>query len=411
MIGFGCHSRCPRVPPQLVGGGVVAVLLTFMLLGCASHPVFVPATENLAPLQLPQKNLYAHEVSSSVPDFDLLAVDDGMRDFVRNYADTVYNPRVKLLTLSRAVKSPAILDVQYAPFAEGSAIETFHRGTANCLAFANLFVALAREAGLNANYQWQEVRPQWSRTSDRVQVGLHVNVNVQMSDGASFTVDIDPTPARRITGTRVLSDAEAEALYYNNIAMAALAEGDLETAWMYLISALERASDLSVLWVNLGALYRANDQHRDAEASYLQALALDSRAHSAMTNLAILYGLEGRLKERAFWLDKIDYHRQTNPYYHAWLGDEATAQGDLTLALERYDEAVRLMPSDSSLLYARGVVYYRLNDLEGALSNMRQALDLATRQTDVSFYEIEMARIREEQRKRSVAGRQLSRSS
>lgn len=396
--------------PTCVGVCTVVALLLATLPGCANHSV-TPATDHLAPLQLQHKTLYFHEAAARVPELHLLTVDDAMKAFVRHYTEDVYNPKVKLLTLHRAVVSPGILDVQYDVFAEGSAIETFHRGTANCLSFANLFVALAREAGLKANYQWQELRPQWNRASDRVQVGLHVNVVLRMPDGGQFVVDIDPSPSRVIAGSKELTDSEAQALHYNNIAMAALADGDLETSWNNLARALDTSPDLALLWINLGALYRTNGQHRDAESSYMKALALDSQAHSAMTNLAILYGLEGRQEERAFWLDKIDYYRQINPYYHAWRGEEAADQGEFALALEHYDEAVRLMPSDSTLFYARGLVYYRLNDFEGALSDIRQALMVATRRTEISFYETEMARIKKELRQKSLTRRQLSQRS
>ncbi|MEM1155673.1 MAG: transglutaminase domain-containing protein, partial [Pseudomonadota bacterium] len=396
--------------PLVVGASTSSLLLLMTLLGCANHS-HVSSTHTFAPLQLPHKTLYFHEGSTKLPELNLLAMDDAMKAFVLRYTEDVHKPGMKVRTLLRALRSPGILDLQYEAFAEGSAIETFHRGTANCLSFANLFVALSRKAGLQANYQWQEVRPQWNRANERVQVGLHVNVVVRMRDGSEVVVDIDPRSSPIVDGSRLLTDTEAEALHLNNVAMAAFADKDLESTWNYLVGALEKAPDLSLLWINLGALYRSNDQHRDAEASYMQALALDSQAHSAMTNLAILYGLEGRDEERAFWLDKIEYHRQTNPYYHAWRGEEAVGEGDLAMALAHYDEAVRLMPSDSALLHARGVIYYQLGDFGAALSNIRQALSVASRRRDIAFYEVEIARIQEEQQRTSIANSQLSRSS
>tara|TARA_R110001599_G_scaffold353885_1_gene602456 strand:- start:29253 stop:30458 length:1206 start_codon:yes stop_codon:yes gene_type:complete len=391
------HIRRDR-RPRSVGWLGFIVSLTLTLAGCASSSRDSPDISSLNPLQLDRGQLTVADAAGRVSMPELLSVDEPMREFVQHYTGGLNNSRLKLMSLHEAVRGAGSLGVQYDPFAEGSAREVFRRGTANCLSFASLFIALAREAGLEAHYQWQEVRPQWSKISDRVQVGLHVNVVVRMRDGKRFMVDIDPLPARDITGSQQLTDTEAEALFYNNISMAALADGDLETSWNYLVRALQMSPDMSLLWVNLGALYRTNDQHRDAEQSYLQALVLDFREHSAMTNLAVLYGLEGREEEQDYWLEKLDVHREANPYYHAWRGEEAAATGDWELALRHYNRAVALLPNDSNLLFARGVVYYQLNDLDDAASNIKKAIEFATLNTDVDFYKDELTKVRRAQR-------------
>ena len=383
--------------PRSAGWRCFIVSLTLTLVGCATSSRDSPAISSLSPLQLDRTTLTVAEVAGRVSMPDLLSLDEPMREFVQRHTGDLHNSRLKLMSLHEAVRGPDSLGVQYDPFAEGTAREVFHRGTANCLSYANLFVALAREAGLEAHYQWQEVRPQWSKVRDRIQVGLHVNVVVRLRTGKRFMVDIDPLPSRDITGSQELTDAEAEALFYNNTAMAALADGDLETSWNYLVRALQVAPDMAHLWVNLGALYRTNGQHRDAEQSYLQALSLDFREHSAMTNLAVLYGIEGREAEQEYWLEKLDVHREANPYYHAWRGEEAAATGDWEIALGHYNRAVALLPNDSNLLFARGVVYYQLNDLDDAARNIKKAIEFATLNTDVEFYEDELAKVRRAQ--------------
>ena len=44
-----------------------------------------------------------------------------------------------------------------------------------------------------------------------------------------------------------------------------------------------------------------------------------------MNNLAVLFELEGRPEEQAYWERQLARYRDANPYYHAWLGDEAGA--------------------------------------------------------------------------------------
>ena len=115
-----------------------------------------------------------------------------------------------------------------------------------------------------------------------------------------------------------MTDSDAQALYYNNIAMDALVNNDVETAWLYAVNALFLEPANSHLWVNLGAIYRYSGQHQEAERSYLQALELDATEYSAMTNLVVLYGMEGREEDRAHWLAKGCKPPPGEYYYHAW---------------------------------------------------------------------------------------------
>ncbi len=378
-------------------------LLALTLCGCASPPIDTRAITGLAPLQLEGRSLTVAQAQGHVVQPDLLFLDEPMREFVELYTADLSNPRARLMSLHQAMRGAGTLNLQYEPFAEGTAREAFHRGTANCLSYANLFIALAREAGLQASYQWQEVRPQWSKVSDQVQIGLHVNVMVSLPRGKRFLVDIDPLPSRDITGAQELTDAEAEALYYNNVAMDALGNDDLENAWYHVVRALQISPDMPFLWVNLGAIYRHSGQHREAEQSYLQALDLDFTEYSAMSNLAVLYKLEGRMEEQRYWLDKVEYHRASNPYYHAWQGDEAGALGDWEAALRHYNRAVTLLPRDSQLLYARGLIYYRLNDLDDAVVNIQQAIELATLHSDLVYYRLQLEEVKKAQREGSTS--------
>jgi Flp pilus assembly protein TadD len=391
-------SAFTRQIPQslsLCRAGLVALFAA--LVGCAGPSVDRHVIDQLPPLQHEGGSLSVADVPGRVPRVDLLAVDEPMREFVARYTAGQDNSRLRLMSLHQAVRGAGGLDMQYDPFAEGTAEEVFRRRVANCLSYANLFIALAREAGLEANYQWVEVRPQWSRKSERVQLGLHVNAVVRLRDGKRYMVDIDPLPSSDISGSRELTDAQGEALYYNNIAMAALAKGQTDTAWLYEVRALQLSPADPHLWANLGAIYRSSGQHREAERSYLQALELDFSEYSAMTNLAVLYGLEGREEERDYWLERVEVHRRSNPYYHAWLGDEEAASGDWAAALTHYKQAVALAPGDSNLMFSRGLIYYQLKDYQAAARDMEEAINLATLHSDIAYYQLQLEAVREAQ--------------
>src|SRR5690606_6007132 len=117
------------------------------------------------------------------------------------------------------------------------------------------------------------------------------------------------------------------------LAMEALATGELAAAWRQGVRALQFSPDMGQLWVNLGAIYRAAGQDGPAERSYFRALQLDEGDRSAMNNLLVLYQHQGREDEQAYWAARVARYRENNPYYHAWLGDQAGEAGDWDAAL------------------------------------------------------------------------------
>jgi Flp pilus assembly protein TadD len=369
---------------------IAVCLLAVSLTACGTTHQASRTVRDLPPLQLEGRTLSVDAVPGLAPTPDLLAVDDAMRRFVDQYTGDVHGARQRLMMLHRAIKGAGTLNLEYDPFADGTAKEVFHRGTANCLSYANLFVALAREAGLNASYQWLEVRPQWTRMGERLAVRLHVNVMVDLAGREHYMIDIDPLPSREIAGSRRISDRDAQALYHNNIAMEALAANDLEQAWVHEVRALQLSPLIPHLWVNLGAVYRLSGQHGEAERSYLYALELDPWDRSAMNNLVVLYGLEGREKDREYWVQRVERYREFNPYYHAWLGDMAGENGEWRQALSHYQHALELLPEDSRLLFATGVIHYHLDELKDASRYIERAIGAADLRSDIETYRAQL---------------------
>lgn len=364
----------------------LALLTTALLQACSNTPAVPELLNELPALQLGEVSVPVEDVPARVHSPDLLLLDDQMREFVARYTGDVRNDRQRLMMLHRAIKGPATLGLEYDPAMMGTAEQVFYRGSANCLSYANLFIALAREAGLDARYQWVGVRPQWTRQGERVALTLHVNVEVKLGSRERYQVDIDPLPSRDITGTRLLNDADALALHHSNRAMAALADQDTEQAWLQSVRALQLSPWQPHLWVNLGAVYRAAGQYAVAESSYLQALQLDPWERSAMTNLAYLYDLQGRQQEREYWERQVEDYRESNPFYHAWLGEQAAEMQDWPEARRYYERALQLRPGDSALLYALALAHEGLGEPAAARDYLQRAIDSATRRSDLETY-------------------------
>lgn len=384
-------GRSRPVPWSIALTVVLAAAL--LLCGCATGSHAPSTLSQLPPLLHEGRETGLDEIAIRAPTPELLEVDDAMQAFVRRYADESVSRRQRLLSLHSAISGSATLGIDYDPAAEGTASEVFRSQQANCLAYANLFIALAREAGLDARYQWVSVRPTWTRMGERVAVRLHVNASVQLNRRDRFMVDLDPLPARDITGSMEISDTDAQALHHSNVAMDALADERLEEAWLHAMRALQLSPQMPHLWVNMGVVYRWSGQFAAAEDVYLQALELDSYERSAMNNLMVLYGLQGREEERAYWETRVARYRDTNPYYHAWLGDQAAEESDWRGALGHYLDALALSPEDPELLFSVGLIYRELGELKAALRYVGEARDYASLMSERRRYELEHAQL------------------
>ena len=378
------------------GAFLLFLPLLLALAACETTDAGRQARLEIAPLQVDGR-LFTVDEALAVASPDVLAVSDAMRDFVALHTGSIHTPQSRLLALHGAIKSDAVLDMRYDPFAEGDAAATFARGTANCLSYAHMFIALAREAGLDARYQWMEVRPEWHRIGERVAVRLHVNVHVKTRDGGEFMIDIDPLSRSEVAGARLMTDEEGLALYHNNLAITALAEERPAEAWQEIVRGLREAPALSQLWVNLGAIYRFVGQDAEAERAYFRALEIDRGDRSAMNNLVVLYEHQGRDDEASFWLDRLARYRDRNPYYHASLGDAAMREGDWDAAVEHYSRARRLQPDDGQLIYSQGVAEYRRGNLKAAERLVSRAIEKASFPVERERYLVELKTIREEQ--------------
>ena len=375
------------------GCAIALCSLVMLLAGCVTSPSQPELLSELPPLQYQGQTFDIDQVKMLAPTPDLLVLDQDMLDFVDKYTGGVSGKRQQLRTLHRAVSGPATLGMEYDPLAGGSAQDAFHRQSANCLSYANLFIALAREIGLDAQYQWVDVRPSWTRMGERVAVRLHVNAVVHLSPRDRFMVDLDPLPPQDITGSQEISDEDAQALHHSNIAMDALARDELDLAWAHAMRALQLSSQMSHLWVNLGVVYRRVDQHQAAEAAYLYALEIDSFDRSAMNNLMVLYELQEREDEYAYWKSKVDSYRDTNPYYHAWLGDQAGEENDWHAARSHYEEALSLQPDDAVLLFSLGIIHRELDQPKAALRYLEAAMNKATLYKEQQVYRVEYDKV------------------
>jgi Flp pilus assembly protein TadD len=347
-----------------------AVLLT--VAGCAARePVRAP---------LPKQDLLSGTALFGEPVTarpialdDVFRMDPEMHAFVDENVGDTRNPATKLSRLLSAMQAEGLFALDYSAGATRTVGETFHIRTGNCLSFTMLFVTLARSAGLDVGYQLVDVPPSWSSDSGLVVLANHINARVRGGTRPDYVVDFNIDDFKEHYDTYSISDRYAAALFYNNRGVEALLDEDYRSSFIYLRMAIDTDPNIAGLWVNLGILYARSGRDAQAESAYLNALGVDRRNETALTNLVALYTRTGDEERAELYRERVHRYQQQNPYYHYYLAREAYQEKRFEEALELVDRALRLKHDEQQFHFLQGLALEQLGESGSAEQSFARA--------------------------------------
>jgi len=353
--------------PLLSGRVIIILAGILMLCACASVQTTIVTPP---PLQYPGPVV-------QVDDIDVLAVTPAMEEFLARYVLKYGNPQTRLELLVTSVVKSGVLGFEYDDTLTMTASQAFEAAKGNCVAFANMMIALARRAGLRATYQEIFLSPEWSDyKDDTVLLIKHVNVVVEAGH-MNWVVDVSGVDIHPSDRRRIIEDSYAKALYLTNIAVGSLLENDLPRAYAYMLRAIETDPAVTDPWVNLGVVYGRNDQLEDAAFAFNRALQIDPNEFSAMSNLYEVYVEQGNFKAAAELEPRVERYRRKNPYYLLRLSVEALERKHYEESVSLLKSAIRKKNDDHKLHFALARTQYLSGDLAAAQSSLRRARELA----------------------------------
>lgn len=315
----------------------------------------------------------------------LLAVNDDMRAFLDEHIPLKsVSDEIKMERILRGLLDDG-LNLQYNSLKTYTAEQTFYARQGNCLSFTNLFIALAREAGIIVSYQEVKVPPAWSAVGDTHYFSLHINVLVDLRRKQKV-VDFDvQNRSDRILGTPV-GDSTATAQYDNNMAVYYLGERDLPRAFLYSRRAIEARPQTGYFWANLGTILRRAGELDDAEEAYLTAIALSGEP-AAISNLARLYGQQGKHEQAAIYSQRAARFRAQNPYYLYELAETAYDMGNFEEANKLLRSAIKRRRDEPEFYRLYGLTWVQLGQTHKAKDSFKLAVRHATDPARASLYE------------------------
>lgn len=340
--------------------------------------------------QLEQEILGSQPVT--LPDREILALNDSIVDYLAMHIPADLTGWDLVDRLQELLFSPDYLHIQYDDSANFTAVETFAERRANCLSLINLYIAMARHQGLTVNYQTVQVRPIWNRRGELVVVSEHINAIGRVGVSGRYVLDFTPEVRLQRQTDAVIDDAQALALYYNNLAVDYLINEHLQQALEHFRYALVIDPQLAMVWNNLGSVWTRLERDDLAEYSYLKAASLDRSSASAYNNLVRLYSQQGETEKAERYRRAVDSYNQRNPYYHYLLGNLAYEDGDYQLAAEHFERAIMRYDLEPDFYLALGMAYRKQGDEERYVELAQ--LSVALRELGDQAYRADEQRVR-----------------
>ncbi len=336
---------------------IATVVLIAGLSACATRlPQSVQlnySPEELVPARAP---FYTRGDVSQLPPIDPLALDADMRAFLEDIQARSGSPRVVLNNILKGLLSEDSV-IEYDNFKTYTAQETFHARKGNCLAFTNLFVALAREAGLDVTFQEVDIPHNWERRGETWVYNRHISAFVDLNMEGEFFIDFNLNPSEvELYDAKRISDRAALSQYHNNMGVYWIMGERYDLAYLHLQEAIALADSEPWFWTNLGVLYSRVRDDKRAEAAWLRAVELGND-HSAESNLARYYRRTGEEELAEIFQERVQRFRLKNPYYRYELAETAYYSGDYDKAIAELKAAIRISDNDEQFHRLLGLAY------------------------------------------------------
>ena len=324
---------------------------------------------------------------------EVMALSDEMREFLENNVSHGAGAAVKVRQLAHAIISKNSFGLEYDETTR-TAAETFRARRGNCLSFTFMFVVMARGVGLDASFQEVEIPPEWTFTGDTYVFNRHINIYFDLGMGRERVVDFNMDDFQTKYDMRIVSDERALAHYFNNVGAELLQHGELTAAFYAFRKAIaEDVRGFPPAWANLGTLYNRKGLPYHAEAAYLKALEIDGSNLIAMSNLTALYDLRGDAKQAARYRNRVNSHRQGNPYYRYQLARDAFFAENYGLAIDHLKYAVRKHKNEDRFCFLLGLTYLQMGDEKKSLQWIARAEELAKNDSLKNVYSSKIKRL------------------
>lgn len=245
----------------------------------------------------------------------------------------------------------------------------------NCLTMTAFYVAACKSIDLKVQYAEALNTNRWRRVGSTIRFERHVVSLVQIPPTEDLVADFLPQLRRRMGVYRVevLTERRMKALFFANRAVEHMDEGRLDLALDFAQTSIRVDPQLSVGWNIRGVVERNSGSVEAAEHSFRTALRLEPQDSTSLGNLETLLRVSGRDREAAALREQAHEIRKHDPYFNAFLAEEAMGEGDLDEALRRINTAIKIQPHDPDFHLARARIHLLAGKTDAAIKAIQEA--------------------------------------
>ncbi|MEO6362878.1 MAG: tetratricopeptide repeat protein [Caldimonas sp.] len=370
------------------------------LAGCAAGP----RTAGPAPPQLFHDARFGppgERISTS----EIFALDDAMRRFLAVDIADQLRSKGKQTGLIEALYHKAQLRLEYDAAKTKNAAESFATRSGNCLSLVVMTAAFARELKLPVTYQSAFLEETWSRTGNLLFASSHVNITVgrriidagTSRDLSPLTIDFLPPEDLRRLRTREIDEATVVAMYANNRAAEALADGRLDDAYAWAREALRHDAGFAGAWNTLGVVYLRHGDAAEGAAAFEHVLAFEPRNTRALSNLAEAYARQGLGERAAQARERLAAVEPYPPFHFFNLGQRAMERSDYAAAREYFAREVERADYYHEFHFWLGLADFQLGNHAAAKKELALAMQSSTTRHQHDIYAAKLAWLRSRQ--------------
>lgn len=301
-----------------------------------------------------------------------------LKAFARRAVATETAHRLRLQALVNSIHKPVSeggLGITYDTAYTRTVAEVWRDRKANCLSLTALYVACARALEFRASYAEAQNTQRWRRVGNVIRYERHVVALVQDFPRGDMVADFLPTLRKR-WGTYIvtnLTEPRLKALFYSNRAVELMEVGDYPAAMAHADLSLKNDPSSSVGWNVRGVVQRTLGDMAAAEASYLKAHKIEPKDTSCIGNLENLMREQGRDSEANKYRQLGLKLRQQDPYFHAFLAEEALAAGDPEEAQKRIHAALKIQSYEPEFYLIQARIRLANGKFEDAMKSIEEA--------------------------------------
>ena len=284
----------------------------------------------------------------------------------------------QLQLLIQAIHTPVDKDglgIQYDSSYTRTVPEVWRDRKANCLSLTALYVACARKLGYKASYAETLNTQRWRRRGGVIRFERHMVALVRDFPNNDLVADFLPQIQQR-WGTYIVKpipESRFLALFHSNRAVELLEASDFQGALNQADLSLKSDSRSSVGWNIRGVVLRRQGDFVGAEACYRKAFKLDAKDAASIGNLEAILTELGRDSEAARFRQLGMELRQKDPYFQAFLAEEAFSVPDLGEAERRITIALRIQPYEPQFYVIQARLQLATGKLEEAQKSIQEA--------------------------------------